>query len=296
MKTAKRATAPVGQARRANGTISLIPRPTSDAADGGSSLATLFGEFNAAVPGSPRWRELRDELVRRNLPLVNFLVRRFAGRGEPWDDLVQVATIGLIKAIDRFDLDRGVEFSTYATPTVVGEVKRHFRDRGWALRVPRRLQENAMTVSKATSALFNELSRSPTVDELARLTGLTEEDVLEAINSSYAYSTVSLDAQLVGDDSGTSSAITPPAAPEAQSALESVEDRASLRPLLSVLSPRERHVIVLRFFANMTQSEIAAEVGVSQMHVSRLLSKALAQLRTAAGRREAIHDSLVAEH
>ncbi len=190
-----------------------------------------------------------------------------------------MATIGLIKAIDRFDLGREVEFSTYATPTIVGEIKRHFRDRGWALRVPRRLQENALTVSKATSMLFHELSRSPTIAELAHSTGLSEEDVLEAIDSSHAYATVSLDAQFASDSPG---APTPPTAGDAAVALEGVENRASLRPLLEQLSERERQIVLLRFFGNMTQSEIAAEVGVSQMHVSRLLSRSLARLRSSA--------------
>jgi RNA polymerase sigma-B factor len=230
-----------------------------------------------AERGSALWQTLRDELVSRHLPLVHFLVRRFRGRGEPLDDLVQVATIGLIKAVDRFDPDRGIEFSTYATPTVVGEVKRHFRDRGWAIRVPRRLQENILAVSRVSAELFGRLSRSPTIAELAAGTELTEEDVLEAIESSHAYTTVSLDAEM--DDVKTASAPSHPAAGDAQAALEGVEHRASLRPLLGQLDERERQIILLRFFANMTQSEIAAEVGVSQMHVSRLLGRTLARLR-----------------
>jgi RNA polymerase sigma-B factor len=188
-----------------------------------------------------------------------------------------VATIGLIKAVDRFDPRRGIEFSTYATPTVVGEVKRHFRDRGWAIRVPRRLQENMLVVSRVSAELFGRLSRSPTVAELAAGSALSEEDVLEAIESSHAYTTVSLDAEL---DDPTSAAVAPhPAAGDAQAALECVENREALRPLLGQLEERERQIILLRFFANLTQSEIAAEVGVSQMHVSRLLGRTLARLR-----------------
>ncbi|WP_240746799.1 SigB/SigF/SigG family RNA polymerase sigma factor [Cryptosporangium phraense] len=236
----------------------------------------LFRQLQACAPGTPEWRTHRDELVRRHLPLAHYLVRRFAGRGEPMDDLVQVATIGLIKAVDRFDLERGVEFSTYATPTVVGEVKRHFRDRGWAIRVPRRMQEHTLAVSRATGDLFGRLSRSPTIAELAGYTQLTEEEVLEAIGSAHAYTTVSLDVELADDAPGGAAH---PAAGDAQAALENVEHRASLRPLLSRLTSRERQILALRFFANMTQSEIAAEIGVSQMHVSRLLSRTLAHLR-----------------
>lgn len=236
----------------------------------------LFRRLHTCVPGSAEWRSHRDELVRRHLPLAHYLVRRFAGRGEPMDDLMQVATIGLIKAVDRFDLGRGVEFSTFATPTVVGEVKRHFRDRGWAIRVPRRMQEHTLAVSRATGDLFGRLSRSPTIAELAGYTQLTEEEVLEAIGSAHAYTTVSLDVELADDTPGGAAH---PAAGDAQTALENVEHRASLRPLLSRLSARERQILALRFFANLTQSEIAAEIGVSQMHVSRLLSRTLAHLR-----------------
>ncbi|MCW2503573.1 MAG: polymerase sigma-B factor [Actinomycetia bacterium] len=263
-------------ARRAH-----IPRPAS----GGESTASaheLFDRLAAADRGTPVWQALRDELVHRHLPLVHFLVRRFRGRGEPLDDLVQVATIGLIKAVDRFDPQRGIEFSTYATPTVVGEVKRHFRDRGWAIKVPRRLQENMLVVSRASAELFGLLSRAPTIAELAKKAALTEEDVLEAIESSHAYTTVSLDAEL--DDAAA--AANPRHGVDTQAALESIEDRESLRPLLGKLDERERQIILLRFFANMTQSEIAAEVGVSQMHISRLLGRTLARLREGLGNGE----------
>lgn len=243
----------------------------------------LFRLLHECAPGSVEWRTHRDELVRRHLPLAHYLVRRFAGRGEPMDDLIQVATIGLIKAVDRFDLERGVEFSTYATPTVIGEVKRHFRDRGWAIRVPRRMQEHTLAVSRATGDLFGRLSRSPTIAELAGYTQLTEEEVLEAIGSAHAYTTVSLDVELADDSPGGAAH---PAAGDAQAALENVEHRASLRPLLNRLNSRERQIVALRFFANMTQSEIAAEIGVSQMHVSRLLSRTLAHLREGLEHRE----------
>ena len=219
---------------------------------------------------------LRDELVESHLPLVEYLARRFAGRGEPLDDLIQVATIGLIKAVDRFDPDRGVEFSTYATPTIAGEIKRHFRDKGWAVRVPRRLQELKLALTRASSDLTQTLGRSPTVAELATLLELSEEEILEGLESAHAYSTVSLDAPDSDEDGG-------PAVADSlgmvDDALEGVEYRESLKPLLEALPPREKRILVLRFFGNMTQSQIATDLGISQMHVSRLLAKTLAQLR-----------------
>jgi RNA polymerase sigma-B factor len=231
----------------------------------------LFAEL-AAGAGS----EVRDELVRMHLPLVEYLARRFRNRGEPLEDLVQVATIGLIKSIDRFDLERGVEFSTYATPTIVGEIKRHFRDKGWAIRVPRRLQELKLTLAKATGELSQTLGRSPTVAELATHLGLQEEDILEGLESANAYSAVSLDATDSSDDDS-------PAVSDSlgmvDEALEGVEYRESLKPLLDKLPAREKKILVLRFFGNMTQSQIAAELGISQMHVSRLLARTLTQLR-----------------
>jgi RNA polymerase sigma-B factor len=231
----------------------------------------LFAEL-AAGAGA----EVRDELVRMHLPLVEYLARRFRNRGEPLEDLVQVATIGLIKSVDRFDLERGVEFSTYATPTIVGEIKRHFRDKGWAIRVPRRLQELKLTLTKATGELSQTLGRSPTVAELAKHLSLSEEEILEGLESANAYSAISLDATDSGDDDS-------PAVSDSlgmvDEALEGVEYRESLKPLLDKLPPREKKILVLRFFGNMTQSQIAAELGISQMHVSRLLARTLAQLR-----------------
>jgi RNA polymerase sigma-B factor len=219
----------------------------------------------------------REALVTLHLPLVQHLARRFRNRGEPYDDLVQVGTIGLIKAVDRFDNDRGVEFSTYATPTIVGEIKRHFRDKGWAVRVPRRLQELRLQLTTATSELSQQLGRAPTVAELALRLAISEEEVLEGLESANAYATVPLDKG--SDDEGSSAGYLDTLG-EDDEALEGVEYRESLKPLLAQLAPRERHILMLRFFHEKTQSEIAAEVGISQMHVSRLLAKTLAQLRT----------------
>ncbi|MDX6372880.1 MAG: polymerase sigma-B factor, partial [Nocardioidaceae bacterium] len=231
----------------------------------------------AALPESdPQRARLRDELVEAHLPQVEYLARRFRNRGEPLDDLIQVATIGLIKSVDRFDLERGVEFSTYATPTIVGEIKRHFRDKGWAIRVPRRLQELKLSLTKATSELSQKNGRSPTVAELAAHLQMTEEEILEGLESANAYSAVSLDAPDGGDDDSPAVADSLGIMDES---LEGVEYRESLKPLLEKLPPREKRILLLRFFGNMTQSQIAAELGISQMHVSRLLARTLAQLR-----------------
>jgi RNA polymerase sigma-B factor len=236
----------------------------------------LFLQMNQEEPGSPAHRALRDELVRMHLPLVEYLARRFRNRGEPYDDLVQVATIGLIKSVDRFETDRGVEFSTYATPTIVGEIKRHFRDKGWTIRVPRRLQELKLSLSKATSELSQRNGRSPTVAELAAYLELSEEEILEGMESAHAYSAVSLDAP--GGDDGDSPSVADSLGVQ-DIALEGVEYRESLKPLLEKLPAREKRILLLRFFGGQTQSQIAAELGISQMHVSRLLARTLGQLR-----------------
>ncbi|WP_280715238.1 SigB/SigF/SigG family RNA polymerase sigma factor [Kitasatospora sp. MAP5-34] len=235
----------------------------------------LFVRLAGLPDGSPERVELRNQLVRMHIPLVEHLARRFRNRGEPLDDLTQVATIGLIKSVDRFDHERGVEFSTYATPTIVGEIKRHFRDKGWAVRVPRRLQELRLSLTTATSELSQRHGRSPTVHELAEHLGISEEDVLEGLESANAYSTLSLD---VPDSDDESPAVADTLG-TTDEALEGVEYRESLKPLLAQLPPREQKILVLRFFRNMTQSQIATEVGISQMHVSRLLARTLAQLR-----------------
>ncbi|MFC9114699.1 MULTISPECIES: RNA polymerase sigma factor SigF [Streptomyces] len=240
-----------------------------------SGARALFLELRALQDGSPEYAELRNRLVRMHLPLVEHLARRFRNRGEPLDDLTQVATIGLIKSVDRFDPDRGVEFSTYATPTVVGEIKRHFRDKGWAVRVPRRLQELRLALTTATAELSQLHGRSPTVHELAEKLAISEEEVLEGLESANAYSTLSLD---VPDTDDESPAVADTLGAEDE-ALEGVEYRESLKPLLEDLPPREKRILLLRFFGNMTQSQIAQEVGISQMHVSRLLARTLAQLR-----------------
>ena len=254
----------------------LTLRQERTAADRARARA-MFVRLSQLPEDDPARVRLREQLVEAHLPLVAYLARRFRNRGEPLDDLIQVATIGLIKSVDRFDLERGVEFSTYATPTIVGEIKRHFRDKGWAIRVPRRLQELKLSLTRATNDLSQKNGRSPTVAELAVHLGLTEEEILEGLESANAYSAVSLDAPDGGDEDS-------PAVSDSlgrlDEALEGVEYRESLKPLLEQLQAREKRILMLRFFGNMTQSQIANELGISQMHVSRLLARTLAQLRT----------------
>jgi RNA polymerase sigma-B factor len=218
--------------------------------------------------------EAREELVALYQPLAEYLARRFFGRGEPIEDLTQVATIGLLKAIDRFDVERGVKFSTYATATIVGELKRHFRDKGWALRVPRRLQESGLKVGRAVTDLYQDLGRAPTVREIAGRTGLSEEEVLEAQETAQAYTTASLDAPT--DDEGST---TGDKLGTEEETFEFLEGWASVAPAIRELPPRERHILYLRFFRGFTQTRIAEELGISQMHVSRLLSRTLSVLR-----------------
>jgi RNA polymerase sigma-B factor len=256
-------------------TPQTTPRSSAHAA-AHAEARELFRRMAELSPEDPARAQIRDRLVRMHLPLVEHLARRFRNRGEPLDDLTQVATIGLIKSVDRFDPQRGVEFSTYATPTIIGEIKRHFRDKGWAVRVPRRLQELRLSLTAATSELSQRNGRSPTVAELAGHLGLTEEEVLEGLESANAYSTLSLDVPESGDDESPAVADSLGSEDEA---LEGVEYRESLKPLLEQLPAREKRILLLRFFGNMTQSQIADEIGISQMHVSRLLARTLAQLR-----------------
>lgn len=225
----------------------------------------------------PNDAEAREQLVLLHRPLAEYLARRFSGRGESREDLEQVATIALIKAIDRFDLSRDVKFSTYATATIVGELKRHFRDKGWALRVPRRLQETGLKVSKSVSELSQQLGRSPTVSEIAKATGLDPEEVLEGMETAYAYSTASLDAPA---DEGTS---TVQQLGQEDETLELLEGWATVAPALKTIPARERQILYLRFFRGLTQTQIAAELGISQMHVSRLLLRTLRVLREKVG-------------
>jgi RNA polymerase sigma-B factor len=223
----------------------------------------------------------RDHLIEAHIGLAEFLARRFTNRGEVLDDLVQVASLGLVKAVDRYDPERGVEFSTYATHTIVGELKRHFRDKGWAVRAPRRMQELYLRLSKVVGTLSQELGRSPTIQELAAETQVSEEDVLEALEAGQAYRSASLDAPTGRGDDDTDSTMGAMLGSD-DAGLADAERRAALAPLLSKLAPREQTILHLRFFEGLTQSEIATRLGISQMHVSRLLARSLAEMRAGA--------------
>ena len=238
--------------------------------------APLFAELATLEKGDPRRERLREILVEEHLPLVRHFARRFSNRGEPFDDLLQVGTLGLIEAIDRFDPTRGVEFLSFAVPTITGEIKRHFRDQGWSVRVPRRLQELHLSLNAAVGELAQKNGRAPTPSELAELLGIPREEVLEGLAVANAYRSSSLDERLSGEDDSPTLAAT---LGEEDAALEGVEYRESLQPLLATIPARERRILMLRFFGNMTQSQIAADIGISQMHVSRLLSRTLAKLR-----------------
>lgn len=234
----------------------------------------LFAELASLPAGSSRHQQVRDDLVEIHLPLVRYLARRFAGRGEPADDLLQIGTIGLLQAIDRFEPERGLEFSTFATPNIVGEIKRHFRDRGWMVRVPRRLQELQGELTAGINDLSQQLGRAPTVAELAGHLVISEEQVIEGTDSARAYSAVSIDVPSSTTGMTIADGLISP-----EDALHPVELRHALRPVLAGLGERERQALLLRFVENKTQSEIAAVLGVSQVHVSRLLAKTLGELR-----------------
>ena len=241
-------------------------------------IRAIFRSYQAAETDDERLKH-RERLVEQFIGLVEFLARRFRNRGEPLEDLVQVGTIGLLKAIDRFDLEREVEFSTYATPTIVGELKRHFRDKGWAVRVPRRLQELHLELTKVVGHLGHDLGRSPTVAEIAQAASISEEEVLEGLEIAQAYNFTSLDAPIDTGDGGSTSFADQLG--EDDEHLENLEYRASLAPEMAKLPDRDRTILYLRFFKGLTQSEIAERLGISQMHVSRLLNRTLSQLREA---------------
>jgi len=219
----------------------------------------------------------RQELIEQYMSLVRSLARRYSYRGEQLEDLVQIGAIGLIKAIDRFDLERGVELTTYATPNIIGEIKRHFRDKGWSVRVPRGLQELNVQLSRLVEQLTVQLARSPTIPELAKAAGVEEEEVLEALESGRAYTSLSLSAGGGGGDEDDLDPLESLGTEEHQ--YEVSEDRAVLAPGFKALDDRERKILQLRFFEGLTQSQIAQQVGISQMHVSRLIRRSLEKIR-----------------
>ena len=238
-------------------------------------LAPLFVELAGVSKEDSRYEELRDTLVREHMPVAEHIARRFSHRGESQEDLTQVATLGLINAVDRFDPERGVDFLSYAVPTIMGEVRRHFRDTGWAVRMPRRLQELHLSVSSAISSLSQELGRAPTPSELATHIGISKDDVYKGLEAGNAYRSASLDELLTDtDEIPLGDAIG-----ENDSELAEVENREAIRPLLDELDERERKILLMRFFRSMTQTQIAEQIGISQMHVSRLLARTLSWLR-----------------
>ncbi|MEO8888026.1 MAG: SigB/SigF/SigG family RNA polymerase sigma factor [Jatrophihabitantaceae bacterium] len=260
----------------------MTPSPPPDGsedagdADAAPNARARLIELNALPADSPAKKALRDQLVEQHMPLVTYLAKRFAGRSEPLNDLIQVGSIGLIKAIDRFDPERGLEFSTYATPTILGEIKRHFRDTGWLIHVPRRAQELQTTLNAARADLSQELGRPPTVAEIARRIDADEDAVVEALDAARGYAGVPLEV------------LTPPgeSAPDhpvlgmIDTGFEQVEQRELLRDVIAELPENEREVLLLRFVANKSQTEIAGLVGVSQMQVSRLVARGLKRMRS----------------
>jgi RNA polymerase sigma-B factor len=221
--------------------------------------------------------QAREQLIEQYMSLVRSLARRYSYRGEQLEDLVQIGAIGLIKAIDRFDLERGVELTTYATPNIIGEIKRHFRDKGWSVRVPRGLQELNVQLSRLVEQLTVQLARSPTIPELAKAAGVEEEEVLEALESGRAYTSLSLSIGGGGGDDDDLDPLESLGTEEHQ--YEVSEDRAVLAPGFKALDERERKILQLRFFEGLTQSQIAQQVGISQMHVSRLIRRSLEKIR-----------------
>ncbi|GAA2481660.1 SigB/SigF/SigG family RNA polymerase sigma factor [Winogradskya humida] len=238
------------------------------------AASELLRELASTAPG-PRRDALRDEAVRAWLPMAHHLAHRYSGRGEPDDDLIQTAVVGLIKSVDRFDPERGIEFAGFAVPTILGEIRRHFRDRTWSIRVPRRLQELRLAITDASNTLHHTLGRSPTIADIAAHLNTTEEEVLEGLEGARAYSARSLSTPVTED--GTTTLGDTLGVMDHD--MELAELRIALGPAIAALDERERMILSLRFFGNLTQSEIAMKIGVSQMHISRLITRTLAKLR-----------------
>ncbi len=237
----------------------------------------MFRELAGVAADSMEFRRQRDKVVERCLPLADHIARRFEGRGEPRDDLIQVARVGLVNAVIRFDVEAGTDFVSFAVPTIMGEVRRHFRDNSWSVKVPRRLKELHLRLGRATAEISQRLGRAPTATELAAELGMDRAEVVEGLVAGSSYNTLSIDSGGGSDDDETRAIAD--TLGDADTGLEQIEDREALRPVLEALPERERTVLALRFFESMTQTQIAERVGISQMHVSRLLAKSLARLR-----------------
>ena len=257
--------------------LPFIPSPKTVSPMNARALSkVLFVRLHELDEGTPEHAYVRNTLVELNMALVKFAAGRFRTRSEPMEDIVQVGTIGLIKAIDRFEVERGVEFTTFALPTISGEIKRFFRDTSWAVRVPRRLQELRLELAKATDKLQQDMDRAPTTPELAAYLHLTEAEVVEGLRAGNAYTAGSLDATVEDERADSSMAHR---LGYDDPGMVGVENHESLIPLIAELAPRDRLILSLRFVADKTQSEIGEELGISQMHVSRLLSRTLGKLR-----------------
>jgi RNA polymerase sigma-B factor len=249
--------------------------PTHNAYDD-AHVEELLKELAATPEQDPRWEQIRSELVRIHISLARHFARRYTGHSEPREDIEQAAMLGLVKAINRYDPAHGARFIAFAMPTMVGEVKRHFRDHTWTMRMPRRLQELRLALRSARQDFIHENGRPPTIPEICALLGITEEEVIETLGANDAYQTISLDVPVSeGDDSASLGELIGNDDPQ----LETVLDRNALRPMLEDLPERERTILLYRFYGNKTQSEIADLLGISQMHVSRLISRTLTRLR-----------------
>ncbi|OKH82277.1 RNA polymerase sigma factor SigF [Mycobacterium sp. SWH-M3] len=245
---------------------------TSEYAD----VLVMFRELQGMTEESPQYSLQRERIVERCLPLADHIARRFDGRGEPREDLVQVARVGLVNAINRFDVETGSDFVSFAVPTIMGEVRRYFRDNSWSVKVPRRLKELHLRLGAATAELSQRLGRAPTATELADELEMDRDEVVEGLIAGSSYNTLSIDSGGGGDEDAPAIVDT---LGDVDTRMDQIENREALRPLLAQLPERERTVLLLRFFESMTQTQIAERVGISQMHVSRLLAKSLARLR-----------------
>ncbi|TQF68314.1 SigB/SigF/SigG family RNA polymerase sigma factor [Rhodococcus spelaei] len=249
-------------------------RRANSSPDDYNDVAGLFERV--AELGADDGLSVREEIVTRCLPLAEHIARRFCGRGEPYDDLVQVARLGLVNAVDRFDVARGSDFVSFAVPTIMGEVRRHFRDTGWAMRVPRRMKELHLRIAKAVGVLSQRLGRAPTASEIAAEMGIAVDEVSEGLIAGSAYQTISIDAAVGDREYEVPLAETLGVEDDA---LATVEEFTAVGPALARLPERERTILVLRFYGSMTQTQIAERLGISQMHVSRILSRTLRRLR-----------------
>ncbi|MET7768953.1 RNA polymerase sigma factor SigF [Nocardia sp. NPDC005366] len=243
---------------------------------GYDDLNAIFERLAASTPGTAKHAAVRGELISRCIPLADHIARKFSGRGEPFDDLTQVARVGLVHAVDRFDVSRGSNFLSFAVPTIMGEVRRYFRDNTWAMRVPRRVKETHLRIGAAIDSLSQTLGRSPTAKEIAAELDVDPDEVTQAVIAGNAYQPSSIDAASLGRDTEASLLDT---LGEEESQFDRVEEYVAIRPLLAGLPERERRILTMRFFESMTQTQIAQQMGISQMHVSRILAKTLARLR-----------------